>query len=131
MRKKELVSIHTGVIAIQNINCQRAVEIGREMMTRIIGLDFGPLSFKRKDKVLSLSAVNTSITINETSLPINPLMLCQRMCIAKNSETDRKNILTYQLAPLFLSLFTEAGMQKGTKSLRYNVFEPKNLFQKI
>ncbi|KAG5886900.1 hypothetical protein JTB14_003801 [Gonioctena quinquepunctata] len=121
---KELMSIGTGVIANENIYCHRAYEIGREMMTKIIGADFGSLSFRRKDEVLSLSAVNTSITIDESPVPIDPLLLFQRMCITKNSETDLKKFLAYELAPFPLSLFTEEGMRKGTKSLLYNAFEP-------
>ncbi|CAH2989439.1 unnamed protein product [Chilo suppressalis] len=121
---KELMSIGTGVIANENINCHRAYEIGREMMNKIIGVDFGSLSFRRKDKVLSLSTVNTSITIDESPVPIDPLLLFQRMCITKNSETDLKIFLAYELAPFPLSLFTEEGMRKGTKSLLYNAFEP-------
>ncbi|KAG5862592.1 hypothetical protein JTB14_027100 [Gonioctena quinquepunctata] len=94
------------------------------MMTKIMGADFGSLSFRRKDKVLSLSAVNTSITIDESPVPIDPLLLFQRICITKNSETDLKKFLAYELAPFPLSLITEEGMRKGTKSLLYNAFEP-------
>lgn len=94
------------------------------MMTKIVGANFASLSFKRKDKVLPLSSVTTSIKVDSSPVPINPLLLFQRTCIAKNFETDLKHFLAYELAPFPLSLFTEEGMRKGTKTLLYKAFEP-------
>lgn len=123
-QKKELIFIDIKGIANQNTNCHRAYEIGHEMMTGILVVEFGSLPFKQNNKVLSLSAVNISFTFNKFSLSINPLLLYQRICIAKNSETGLKHFLAYELVPFSLSLYSEEEMRKETKSLLYNAFEP-------
>ncbi|WP_219822747.1 hypothetical protein, partial [Enterobacter cloacae complex sp. 4DZ3-17B2] len=48
----------------------------------------------------------------------------QRMCITKRSEADIEKYLKYDLSPFPLTLFTEVGMRKGTKSSMYNAFTP-------
>lgn len=77
--------------------------------------NFEAITFKRKGKVIPLLAVNSSIKVGEETICLYPLMLFQRMCIAKKSKDEIKDYLKYELAPFPLSLFSEAGMRKGTK----------------
>jgi hypothetical protein len=56
--------------------------------------------------------------------PINPETLFQRMCIVKQSNEELQEYLQYELAPYPMSLFSEEGMRKGTKSSLYKVFSP-------
>lgn len=51
----------------------------------------------------------------------DPLTLFRRMCIAKQCEDDLELFFTYELAPYPLSLFSEEGMRKGTKSSLYYI----------
>src|SRR5436190_19326000 len=51
----KLISISTGVIGDKTINCHKSQEIGMLGMLKIIGID--SVKFKRKDKVIPLSAV--------------------------------------------------------------------------
>src|ERR1700761_1131584 len=61
---------------------------------------------------------------SEQVIAADPLTLFQRICIAKQSDTDLKEYFTYELAPYPLSLFNEAGLlRKGTKSLLYRAFQ--------
>ena len=53
---------------------------------------------------------------------IDPLTLFQRICIAKHSPKDLEDFLKYELAPFPMSLFSEDGMRKGTKSSLYSAF---------
>ncbi|KMQ95977.1 hypothetical protein RF55_3772 [Lasius niger] len=46
----ELMSISTGVVRDEKINCHLSEEIGAVGITRIIGEDFDSVKFKRKDK---------------------------------------------------------------------------------
>lgn len=46
------------------------------------------------------------------------------MCIAKQSDEELQEYMQFELAPFPLSLFTEEGMRKGTKSWLYKVFMP-------
>ncbi|KYM97251.1 hypothetical protein ALC62_12065 [Cyphomyrmex costatus] len=120
---KELISLGTGIIGNNSINCHKALEVGSELLKKIVGNNFESLSFKRKEKVLPLSAINSSIKIDSSAVPINPLLLFQRISILKNSEEDMKKYLEYELSPFPLSLFTENGMRKGTKSSLYTSFK--------
>lgn len=118
----ELLSISTGVVGNSTINCHLAGEIGAQMISRVVGLNSNYVKFKRNDRVLSLATVSNSIKIDSTPIPIDPLLLFQRMCIAKETEQNLKNHFTYELTPFPLALFTEEGMRKGTKSTLYNAF---------
>ncbi|GBP82936.1 hypothetical protein EVAR_99727_1 [Eumeta japonica] len=78
----------------------------------------------RKSKVLSFSAMTSTIEVDKTRVVINPLLLFQRMCISRETVGDVKEYLKYELAPFPLSLFAEDGMRKGTKSSLFNAFTP-------
>ncbi|XP_011859602.1 PREDICTED: uncharacterized protein LOC105557068, partial [Vollenhovia emeryi] len=121
---KYFMSISTGVVGSEIVNCHRAFEIGMEMMKKINGSTYDSLSFKRKDKILALAAINSSLNIHSVSVAVNPLLLFQRISLSKQSDEDLKNVLNYELSPFPLSLFTEEGMRKGTKSSFYTSFAP-------
>ncbi|CAD6231375.1 GSCOCG00012225001-RA-CDS, partial [Cotesia congregata] len=120
----ELICIANGIVASEDVNCQRAFEIGEDLITNIIGSDFQRLSFQRKNKVLPFSAMTSTIEVDKTRVVINPLLLFQRMCISRETVGDVKEYLSYELAPFPLSLFAKDGMRKGTKSSLFNTFTP-------
>ncbi|KYN08445.1 hypothetical protein ALC62_00577 [Cyphomyrmex costatus] len=120
----KLLSIGTGVVRTSEINCHEAEKIGREMMSKILDCNFGSISSKKKGKVQPLAVVHCSVKIDSTKIPINPLLLFQRMCVLKQTDVDMKKYLQFELAPFPLSLFTAEGMRKGTKSTLYSAFEP-------
>ncbi|KYN50610.1 hypothetical protein ALC57_11948 [Trachymyrmex cornetzi] len=60
--------------------------------------------------------------IREKQITVDPLILFQRMIIAKQSESDLKEFLKFELAPYLLSLFCETGMRKNKKSALMNMF---------
>lgn len=120
----EIMSISTGVVGDDKINCHLAQEIGTIGVSKIIGENFDSVKFKRKEKVLPLATVSNSIKVNQDIIPINPLMLFQRICVTKQSDGELKEHLKYELTPFPLSLFTEEGMRKGTKSSLYSAFSP-------
>ena len=49
----QIVSISTGVIGDDKVNCHNAKEIGLQSMEKIIGEKFNNLKFKRANGVLS------------------------------------------------------------------------------
>lgn len=53
---------------------------------------------------------------------IIPLLIFQRMSIAKKSEKKLENFLTYEVS-YFLSLFSNNGMRKWVESSIYQPFE--------
>ncbi|XP_026482212.1 uncharacterized protein LOC113389378 [Ctenocephalides felis] len=119
----ELMSISTGMIGDEEINCHMSHEIGTASISKIIGADFNTVKFKRNDRVKALGVMNAGIRIKYIIVPINPLLIFQRMCIAKTSETKLETFLSNELAPFPLSLFNEEGMRKCAKSSMYKAFK--------
>lgn len=70
---KRLISIATGLTGGQSINCHNAENIGKSSMEKIINTSFSNLKFKRKDRVLPLSSISTSIQLSDENIvPIDP-----------------------------------------------------------
>ena len=120
----DTMSLNTGIVGGEHINCHMSQEVGIIGISSIIGKDFHSVKFKRKDRVIPLAAVNTSIRIEEVEIPIDPLLIFHRMCIAKKSEEELQQYLQFELSPYPLSLFCERGMRKGTKSSLYKIVKP-------
>lgn len=59
-------------------------------------------------------------------MPIDPVLLFQRMSITKTFEDELETFFVYELAPYPLSLFDEVGMRKTMKSALYNCFKLRN-----
>lgn len=95
----KLMSISTRVVGDDKINCHLSEEIGAIGVSRIIGEDFDSVKFKRKDKVLPLAAISNSIRLEHITIPIKPLTLFQRMCLAKQSNEELMEYLKFELAP--------------------------------
>lgn len=118
------MSISTGMVGTEIINCHLASEIGTKLLKNMIGLCYDSVKFKRKDKVLPLAAMTSSILIDKTPALVNPLLLFQRISISKQSNEDLMAYFAYELSPYPLSLFNVDGMRKGTKSTLYSSFVP-------
>lgn len=130
----KIQSISSGVIGDENINCYRALSIGTDAMNEIIGKNFGTVKLHRKNKILSLKAVNSSIKINNNTEIIDPTLIFQRLSSIIESKNDMKKFLMYELAPYPVSLFDDEGMRKTRKSAFYDNFNsiselpPQNIF---
>ena len=109
-----ILSISTGIIG-DKINCYKALEIGLSSMNRIIVGDFVSVKFHKKDKVLSLKAVNSSVKIDNDVVRIDPTLIFQRISLNIQNKTDMHKFLEAELAPYPLSLFDEGGMPIGRK----------------
>lgn len=118
----KLTSIYSGVVGSDNINCNKAFEVGMNSVKSIIEQNFESVKFSRKNRVMSLKSVNSSININDETVTINPLLLFQRLCVNINSKSDMENYLKFELAPIPLALFTENGLRKNTKSQMFDLF---------
>lgn len=90
--REDLISLSTGVVGNDSINCYKAAEVGNKMIEKIINLKFDDIKCKRKDRVLPLSCANCTIKINGQAVPIDPLKIFQRICILKKLMTNFVNI---------------------------------------
>lgn len=120
---KTLMSITTGMTVRDKINCHNAFNIGIASFQKIIGKNFHEIKFKRNDKILPLQIINSIIKIQEEIVPIDPLLLFQRICVTKKADEELREYLHFELAPYPLSLFDEYGMRKTRKSSLFDVFE--------
>lgn len=114
---KEIMSISTGVIEEEKINCHMSQKDGSD---GIIVSDFCTVKFNRDDRIKPLGVMNAGIRIDND---IVPLLIFQRICIAKESYKELENFLSFELAPFPLSLFNKEGMRKCVKSSLYKAFQ--------
>lgn len=122
---QELMSISSGAVAPDYVNCYLARSIGiTSLKTCLEKGNFEDLKLKRKDKVVTLASVSCSLKVKNKTFTVDPLTLFQRVCITKQSEADLRNLFKYELAPFPMSLFSEEGMHKGRKSKLYDAFIP-------
>lgn len=119
-----IININSGVVGSDQVNCHQAQVVGGAGIAKIVGNTFGEVSFKKKDKVITLMSDMNTMKVGDKKLSVDPLTLFNRMCIAKQSEEDLQDYLSYELAPFPMALFNEDGMRKGTKSLLYEAFSP-------
>lgn len=113
----KVMSLSSGITGDKDINCHQAQEIGLRMMEKSEGNNFCDLSYSRKDRVLSLATVNSSLKVDNTRIAVEPEMLFRRIAFAKKSQEELKQCLQYELAPFPLSLFDVNGMRKTKKSM--------------
>lgn len=122
----DIMSIATGVVGDDTVNCYDAVTCGKQAMNKMVTLPFSDVKLSRKDRALPISSVTSSIKLHDENVAIDPLLLFQRISISKKSDEDLKEYLRYELAPFPLALFNENGMRKTKKSVLFNLFEPTN-----
>lgn len=120
----QLISIASGIVGNEQINCHRSYEIGLESMKKITGLSFNEIKLKRSEKVMPLSGVNKSVKINDCKVAVDPLLLFQRITVSKQIESNLEEYLQYKLSPYPTALFDNDGMRKTTKSSLYDNMSP-------
>lgn len=121
---ESIMSISTGVIGDEKINCHQAYEIGMESIANIIGSNFKEIKFKRKNRVTPLKCTYSKVRIHDEDVPVNPDTIFRRISFFKKSDKDLKTYFEFELAPYPLSIFEERGMRKTRKSVFYELFDP-------
>ena len=82
------------------------------------------MTFKRKARVKSLDDFQACLKINKKSVTAKQLLLLfHRICVIKSGEHRLQKRLSYELAPIPLSIFDEDGMRKNEKSKLFAHFE--------
>ncbi|KYN03290.1 hypothetical protein ALC62_05871 [Cyphomyrmex costatus] len=117
-----LMSIYSGIVGNQTVNCHNAYEEGMKVLQSHIGKPFGSIKASLKNKVRSLASVMSSVKVQNSDVTINPLLIFQRISLNLKNQDDMKNYLHYELAPFPLSLFDENGLRKTQKSSFYDNF---------
>ncbi|CAG4943948.1 unnamed protein product [Parnassius apollo] len=118
-----IVSIASGIVGDDKINCHKAREVGIACMSKITGLTFDNIKLKRADKVVPLLAMSSTVKVHDKKIPVDPVLLFQRMSITTALEDEIEKYFEYELAPYPLSIFDEIGMRKTQKSAIYDCFQ--------
>uniref|UniRef100_A0A1B0CSS6 Uncharacterized protein n=1 Tax=Lutzomyia longipalpis TaxID=7200 RepID=A0A1B0CSS6_LUTLO len=115
--ENELASLSTGMIGDEHVNCDYALEIGKDSIKSMIGKSFTDVKLKRSSKVKPLSAMSNVALIGGDEVQINNELLMSRiMCLQDRFNTPLSTFLEYELSPRPLSLFDEVCMRKNDKS---------------
>lgn len=92
-------------------------------MKKMVGKSFGDIVLRRKDRVLPLSTVNSSVKVRDEDIPVDTMHLFHRILCVIKSDEEFAPYLHYELAPRPLFLFDEISMRKTEKSVMYSVIE--------
>ena len=115
-----LVSFSTGFTSTANdqVNAERAAEVGREMQKKLDGQSVTS-SMEVKFKVQPLSSLRKTPKINEKRIHVNSLRFFNRLIIIAQRDMTVEKSLEYELTPLPLSLFSskDQKMNKANKAL--------------
>ncbi|GBM61486.1 hypothetical protein AVEN_9252-1, partial [Araneus ventricosus] len=126
------MSIDSGIVGGNEVNCHLPEEIGRDMISKMMGKNFENVKFKQKGKVVTLASINSSVKAGNISIVVDPLMLFHRLCIAKQSYDDLKAFFKFELSPSPISLFTGEGMQDvKPEGSQYVVVDGGHLLHRI
>ncbi|GBN93115.1 hypothetical protein AVEN_72878-1 [Araneus ventricosus] len=109
------------------INCHNARKVGITSMNKMFGRIFNYIKLKCVDKVLLLLTISSAIKVHDEKVPIDPVLLFQRMSITKSFEDELETFFRYGLVPYPLSLFDAIGMRKTQKSAIYDCFQCVNV----
>lgn len=100
-----LVSIATGLVGDDSVNCDEAQDRGVAAMKSIVGQRFSDVHLRRKDKVRSLASVAKTIKFKGRDVEVNPNQLFHRILCVVRSEEELAEYLKYELAARPPALF--------------------------
>ena len=110
-----LVSISTGVIADQSVNCDDAVQLGAAAASKLTGKPFSEISLHRNDKVKTI-VHKSNVTVKGQKTSMNSSLLFNRITCVLKDKSEMEGFLCYELASPPPSIFSDGVMRKNTKS---------------
>ncbi|KAL7301920.1 hypothetical protein TKK_0005515 [Trichogramma kaykai] len=122
----QLISVSSGVIGDESINCHMATELGKKSMATMIEKSACDISLSTKFKVKPLSAATNGAHVrDEEFINVDPQILFQRIIHSfQGNEHNTREAFEYELSPYPLSIFDECGMMRKNKKA-----ELSNLFK--
>ncbi|KYM98416.1 hypothetical protein ALC62_10869 [Cyphomyrmex costatus] len=99
---KGLVCISSGIIADENVDCNKAFEKGINTLNSIEGLNFGNLQLSKKHAVITLDKVNKTVTVDDSIISISTDLIFQRACLVytnnSHSNEEFEDLFSFELA---------------------------------
>ena len=110
-----LISISSGLVADEKVNCDEADVIGTSAAKSLEGKSFVDLKLSRKDRVYTISGVTNTVKVRGQEAVVNPTLLLMRItCVIKDAK-DMEEHLCYELAQQPPSLFDKGNMRISNK----------------
>ena len=110
--KYTLVTIATGIVANETINCEEAAHHGSIAMQHTVGKAFVGIKLRRNDKVKSIAAMTNTVMIRNEEVTVNQLQWFSRIACIINSSSELSIFLKYELAPRAPSLFDDVSTRR-------------------
>ena len=120
-----LVSISTGIVAGEAANADKAYEVGKAVAQSLTGQSHACVKLKRKDSVISISAVNNTAIVRGQEVKLNSTLLFMRMTCVIKSDKEMKEYLQHEFCRYPPALFDKGMMRKGVKSILAQVLKEK------
>ena len=73
------MSVATGIVASESVNCDRAVEIGSKAASEMTGKKFTDVSLRRNDKVTTMGSKDKMLSVRGQQVEVNPSLLFNRI----------------------------------------------------
>ena len=111
-----LVSLSTGVIADETVNCDDAWTVGTDSQKDMIGKTFAEVKLQRKSRVKSLASMNNTVKVRGKEMVVQPQQMLNRILAVLDSAKDLATCFKYELAPRPPSLFDDISMRRPSKA---------------
>ena len=114
-----LHSLSTGIVSIagkDDVDCERAEEIGQLIQSTFSNLSYSKCSLKRKDIIKNLSTLYTIKKNGDTLSTSNNQMLFLRLIAVSKRLVTLESAFEYELAHEPMSVFKNGAMRKSNKS---------------
>ncbi|GBM79371.1 hypothetical protein AVEN_272918-1 [Araneus ventricosus] len=86
-KAKELISLSSGLVADDRVNCDSADELGENFVKGTVGKIFADVTLKRKVQVFTLAAIGNTIIIDKDPVVVNPNQLFHRIaCVVRSAD---------------------------------------------
>ncbi len=112
----ELTNIMTGVCANDQVNVDKAKDIGRNILQSMEGESVSVLVFKRKVQAITM-ANKSVVRIDGDVVQVDPELMFQRLVVAARGSNNMQDVFKYELCNKPASLFDVNGfLRTGNKS---------------
>ncbi|KAK6168833.1 hypothetical protein SNE40_020007 [Patella caerulea] len=112
-----LRSLSTGITATEDINCDRAEEVGYKIQTSLDNKPCTEAKIKRKDQIRTLQDLLPGVRVGKKVIHVDPTTLFLRCVeVAKRLGSDFRAFFRYEMCSVPTSLFKDNCMLKTQKS---------------
>ena len=126
-----LYSLSTGVVSKQgqdNVNCERAEDIGQTIQQSFDNLPLSKCKLKRSELVVTLSYLKLHRKKKQNNgVSMDPCTIFNRLLAVAGRLDSVESAFEFELTPEPLSLFKNSMMRKADKAALRNLFLPSDL----